>query len=288
MAELTKTIVSYSDLQSIILPAIKSYIDKEVESANGDASAVAAKVNTLIGSVAGDDAKSVRTISAEEVAKIVNETDNGKIDTLKEIADWIVNDTTGAAKMANDIATLMGADTVVGSVAKALKDAKAYTDAEQTRAEGKEGELTTAISNEVARADAAEKANAQAIATEKERAEGVEGGLASRIETLEGKFTGEGSVDGKIATAKAEAIKDSKDYTDELLGSGFSKTATVASAISTAQSNAEAHADTVAGTAETNANAHADGIKSELEAKYGDWATADQINALKALFPVSE
>lgn len=44
-------------------------------------------------------------------------------DTLKEIADWITNDTTGAAKMANDIATLMGADTVTGSVAKTVKDA---------------------------------------------------------------------------------------------------------------------------------------------------------------------
>ena len=49
--------------------------------------------------------QSVRQISAEEVAKIVNSADT-KYDTLKEISDWILNDTTGAASMANDIQSL--------------------------------------------------------------------------------------------------------------------------------------------------------------------------------------
>ena len=49
--------------------------------------------------------QSVRQISAEEVAKIVNSADT-KYDTLKEISDWILNDTTGAASMANDIQAL--------------------------------------------------------------------------------------------------------------------------------------------------------------------------------------
>ena len=62
-------------------------------------------VETLIGSVTGDDAKSVREISAEEVAKVVADAPTS-YDTLKEIADWIMNDTTGAAKMANDISAL--------------------------------------------------------------------------------------------------------------------------------------------------------------------------------------
>lgn len=43
-----------------------------------------------------------RKIAAEEVAKIVDGADTS-YDTLKEIADWILNDTTGAAQMANDI-----------------------------------------------------------------------------------------------------------------------------------------------------------------------------------------
>ena len=43
---------------------------------------------------------------AYQIAQIVNENNNGSIDTLNEIAAWIVSDTTGAAKMAGDISTL--------------------------------------------------------------------------------------------------------------------------------------------------------------------------------------
>ena len=43
---------------------------------------------------------------AYQIAQIVNENNNGKIDNLNEIAAWIINDTTGAAKMGSDIATL--------------------------------------------------------------------------------------------------------------------------------------------------------------------------------------
>lgn len=43
---------------------------------------------------------------AYQIAQIVNENNNGSIDTLNEIAAWIVNDTTGAAKMASDISSL--------------------------------------------------------------------------------------------------------------------------------------------------------------------------------------
>lgn len=44
-------------------------------------------------------------ITAMEIAKIIDSADS-RYDTLKEIADWIISDTTGAAKMANDIAEL--------------------------------------------------------------------------------------------------------------------------------------------------------------------------------------
>ena len=59
-------------------------------------------INTLVGS---DADKSVRAIAAEETAKIVAGA-NAKYDTLKEIADFILSDETGAAKMANDITAL--------------------------------------------------------------------------------------------------------------------------------------------------------------------------------------
>ena len=57
------------------------------------------------GFLQGIPTDSVRQIAAEEVAKIVDSADT-KYDTLKEISDWILNDTTGAASMANDIQAL--------------------------------------------------------------------------------------------------------------------------------------------------------------------------------------
>lgn len=49
--------------------------------------------------------EAMRQIAAEEVVKIVNSADS-RYDTLKEISDWILSDTTGAASMANDIQSL--------------------------------------------------------------------------------------------------------------------------------------------------------------------------------------
>lgn len=63
----------------------------------------------------------IRQISAEEVAKIVNSADTS-YDTLKEIADWIINDTTGSAQMANDIESLkaVSADTRISTIENKL------------------------------------------------------------------------------------------------------------------------------------------------------------------------
>ena len=76
---------------------------------------------------AGSVAHTANAAAAAEVAKIVANAD-ADFDTLKEIADWILNDTTGAADMANDIAALeakmAGVDeTVVKTVAAALEAA---------------------------------------------------------------------------------------------------------------------------------------------------------------------
>lgn len=133
MANFSSTaLLSQSDMQSI-LSAVKTYIDKQVELANGDTTEVANLLNAIIGSdkaAALADQKTVRAISAEEVAKIVAGADT-KYDTLKEIADWILSDTTGAAKMASDILTLQGYVGVPGDSATGLF--KAIAD-ETTRA----------------------------------------------------------------------------------------------------------------------------------------------------------
>lgn len=61
---------------------------------------------TAIQTLNGDDKTpgSVDYKVAQEVAKILNDNDGSDIDTLNEIAAWITNDTTGAAKMNADIA----------------------------------------------------------------------------------------------------------------------------------------------------------------------------------------
>lgn len=84
-----KSEVGYDDLAA----ALKTLIDDKAEGS---------VVTTLVGD---DTGKSVRAISAEEVAKIVADADEN-YNTLKEIADWIMSDSTGAAKMANDITRL--------------------------------------------------------------------------------------------------------------------------------------------------------------------------------------
>lgn len=73
--------------------------------------------------VAGSVANTATSIAAAKVAEIVANAD-ADFDTLKEIADWILNDTTGAADMANDIAALQE---LVGETSVAIQIANAIT-----------------------------------------------------------------------------------------------------------------------------------------------------------------
>ena len=71
---------------------------------------------------AGSVANTAAAAAALEVAKVIADAD-ANFDTLKEIADWILNDTTGAADMANDIAALqvlVGDETVATQIANAI------------------------------------------------------------------------------------------------------------------------------------------------------------------------
>lgn len=100
-----KSEVAYEDLAA----ALKTLIDGKAEQTT---------VDTMIGN---DTGKSIRAISAEEVAKIVAGADEN-YNTLKEIADWIMSDTTGAAKMANDITRL---DTILDGIGDTTSDEQA-------------------------------------------------------------------------------------------------------------------------------------------------------------------
>lgn len=101
-------------------------LEDDVAEQSEEIAAVGAKVNTLQGT---DSGKSVRTIAAEETAKIVGNAP-ANYDTLKEIADYIASDATGAAEMSNkinknatDIANLDSSK--LGKTEKAADSAKA-------------------------------------------------------------------------------------------------------------------------------------------------------------------
>lgn len=129
MALAYKAQISQTDLDSALAAVIAAKAEQS------DLTALGAKVTTLIGA---DASKSVRTISAEEVAKIVAGAPES-YDTLKELADWLAEHETDAASMnsaiqgnKSDIAalkTLIGsipedadATDIVGYIAEAIAD----------------------------------------------------------------------------------------------------------------------------------------------------------------------
>ena len=90
------------------------------DAATYDDTALAARVSANEGDLTTLKAgASTEGSVAYQIAQIVNENNNGSIDTLNEIAAWIVSDTTGAAKMASDISDLSSgkADKVASATA---------------------------------------------------------------------------------------------------------------------------------------------------------------------------
>lgn len=183
-----------------------------------------AAIETLNGAadVVGSVANTANAAAAAKVAEIVAGAD-ADFDTLKEIADWILNDTTGAADMANDIKALEDKmvgieETVVKSIAAAIEEAlksegadkyalasdlvaladrvKAIEDAGYQNAE----QVGSAIDAKIAALDLANKYDAKGAAAAAETAaKAYADGLASNYE---------------VAGAAAKALEDAKAYTD--------------------------------------------------------------------------
>lgn len=102
-----------------------TYDDTEVR---GLITANKTAIDTLIGSVDGDNAKSAREMAHEEVAKVVDGAPES-FDTLKEISSWISTHSDSAITMDNSIKAntaaiekLNGDASTIGSVAKAVSD----------------------------------------------------------------------------------------------------------------------------------------------------------------------
>ena len=184
-------------------------VDGKAEQNKTDIATVSGKVDKLVGS---DTNKSVRDIAAEETAKIVAGAD-ANYDTLKEIADWIKSDTTGAAEMANDIAEMQGLlgvtegaalpKTVDERIADAFTTANLdqyATDSELDAAE----ERITALED----ANKAGGAVTEAIAGAKQEAIDTVVGTEGDAKTANTVYGAKAFASDAAATAKSEAIAD--------------------------------------------------------------------------------
>ena len=208
---------------------VRGLIADNVEAIADNATAIELLNDTA--EVAGSVAHTATQIAAAKVAEIVANAD-ADFDTLKEIADWILNDTTGAADMANDIATLQAlvGDTAVAtqianaiaaegldkyalaSDLSALADrVKALEDAGYQNAE----QVGSAIDAKIAALKLAESYDIKGAATTAEvnakaHADGLNSAMDVRVLALEAidhsKF--------ETAGAAAQALADAKAHTD--------------------------------------------------------------------------
>lgn len=240
-----------------------TYDDTELRGLIGDNKAAhetnAAAIEVLNGAadIAGSVANTANAAAAAKVAEIVANAD-ADFDTLKEIADWILNDTTGAADMANDIAALQG---LVGDVAVATQIANAIA-AEGLDKYALAADLT-ALANRVKVLEDAGYQNAEAVAAAidakiaaldlanaydakgaaaaaetaaKAHADSLNTAMNARVVVLEAidhsKF--------EAAGAAAQALVDAKAYTDaEIAGHVTAlSTAEIDAAIASAKAQA--------------------------------------------------
>lgn len=214
-----------------------TYDDTELRGLIGDNKAAheanAAAIEVLNGAadVVGSVANTANAAAAAKVAEIVAGAD-ANFDTLKEIADWILNDTTGAADMANDIAALQG---LVGDKAVATQIAEAISaegldkyalaadltalagrvkvleDAGYQNAEAVAAAIDAKIAAlDLANAYDAKGAAAAAETAAKAHADSLNTAMNARVVVLENidhsKF--------EAAGAAAQALADAKAYTD--------------------------------------------------------------------------
>ena len=222
-----------------------------------EANAAAIAVLNGDAETAGSVANTANAAAAAKVAEIVANAD-ANFDTLKEIADWILNDTTGAADMANDIAALQG---LVGdkAVAEQIADAisaegldkyalaadltalvnrvKALEDAGYQNAEAVAAAIDAKIAAlDLANAYDAKGAAAAAETAAKAHADNLNTAMNARVVVLEAidhsKF--------EAAGAAAQALVDAKAYTDaEIAGHVTAlSTAEIDAAIASAKAQA--------------------------------------------------
>jgi hypothetical protein len=239
-----------------------------------------AAIATLNGEadVAGSVKHTATQIAAAKVAEIVANAD-ADFDTLKEIADWILNDTTGAADMANDIKALqdmmVGVDTTVvaeiaGAIDAALKTEgvdKYALAADLTALDGRVQTLENANYQNADQVGAAIDAKITAL----DLANTYDAKGAAHTAEVNAKAYADGLAGNyEVSGAAAQALADAKAYTDQEAAKHETKGA-AANALAEAKlyadglaANYDAHGS--AASALTEAKAYADGLASNYDA----------------------
>lgn len=241
--------------KSEAISAANEYTDGKVSEINGVNQALAGRVEVVEGAITvlnGDGDGSVNKKVADAIAGVVASAPED-FDTLKEVADWIANDTTGAAKMQADIAKLNGDATKEGSVAYQVN-------VEKQRAELAEQGLTTAINN----VDEAYKAaDTQVLADAKKYTNETIAGLdlantyeekGAAADALEAAKAHTATEIGKLsfdaagtAEEKAnEALGSAKAYADSLVMDGENPRFDAKGSASAAEAAAKSYADGLA------------------------------------------
>lgn len=196
-----------------------------------------------------DGEGSVKAAVAAGIAEVVAGADKD-FDTLKEVADWILNDTIGAAQMQTDVAQLKtdvaghgtrlgAAEGEIDTLQSEMDAVEALADKADKASQANAAEIETIKGNVKDNADAIDAVE-QAVKDEESRAKGIEEGLANRLAIVE-DLTGAGgegetgAISEQIATAKAEAIEAAqKDAASQVSESA----ATLRGEISTAKQEA--------------------------------------------------
>lgn len=231
------------------------------------------KVDTLIGS---DNSKSARTIAAEEVAKVVANADED-FDTLKEVADWIANDTEGAAAMQTAIAAIKKE---IGGTQGADGFTTSRIDANEAKLAGITDTVKKYVDDEIAKVDAA-GVNEAIGGLQSGKADKVTGATNGNFAGLDsnGNLTDSGKKAADFATAAQGSTADSALQSVTIGETTLTKTNNTISTITLSAAlnltGGEFSFDGRLNTAQETANEAKQGvtdINTDLSTNYKTWA----------------
>lgn len=245
-----------------------------------DDSAIDGRLDTVEGAIdILNGTSSEQGSVAYQIAQIVAGAD-ASFDTLKEIADWILNDTTGAAKMASDISALQ---TAVGNIDYSGKADKVTSATENNFfAVDGNGNLKdsgySASSFDAAGTAAAAVAALDATASQSAGADG----LSLSITETDGKIT---AISGAIAANTYEAYGTSSSAIAALDATPSQTAAAANGQLALSLTEVDGIVTAISGSITANtydAYGAASTAKSDVIGASGDAATANTVYGAKA------